>query len=77
MLANFRNSLYLCLGIIKNEIMETKAKDNKALMAILKKSHEQALAGQTFSMDYVEHFMSDKLYELTHRMDTCSVAESV
>ena len=65
MLANFRNSLYLCLGIIKNEIMETKAKDN------------QALAGQTFSMDYVEHFMSDKLYELTHRMDTCSVAESV
>ena len=51
--------------------------DNAALLNILRRSHEQALAGKTYSMDYVEHFMSDKLYELTHRMDTCSVAESV
>ena len=49
---------------------------NDALMSILRKSHEQALAGETYSMDYVERFMSDKLYELTHRMDTCCVAES-
>ena len=46
-------------------------------MAILRKSHEQAVAGNTYSMDDVEHFMSEKLYELTHSMDTCCVAEPV
>ena len=56
---------------------KVKEKNKEALMAILRKSHEQVLAGQTYSMDYVEHFMSDKLYELKHRMDTCSVAEPV
>ena len=38
--------------------------NNTALLNILRKSHEQALAGKTYSMDYVEHFMHDKLYEL-------------
>ena len=49
--------------------------DNTALLNILRKSHEQALAGKTYSMDYVEHFMNDKLYELKHRMDSSCVAE--
>ena len=55
----------------------TSSKRNEALMAILRKSHEQAVAGNTYSMDDVEHFMSDKLYELTHSMDTSCVAEPV
>ena len=55
----------------------TTSKRNEALMAILSKSHEQAVAGNTYSMDDVEHFMSEKLYELTHSMDTCCVAEPV
>lgn len=49
--------------------------NNTALLNILRKSHEQALAGETYSMDYVERFMHDKLYELEHRMDSCCVAE--
>jgi len=39
---------------------KTDDKSNEALMAILKRSHEQALAGNTYSMDYVERFMSNK-----------------
>ena len=35
--------------------------NNTALLNILRKSHEQALAGETYSMDYVEHFMHEKL----------------
>lgn len=57
--------------------MEHSSKRNEALMAILKKSHADALSGNTYTMDYVEHFMSDKLYEFAHRMDSCSVAEPV
>ena len=37
---------------------------NEALVAILKKSHAQAMAGQTVEMDEVERFMHDKVYEL-------------
>ena len=48
---------------------------NEALKAILRKSHAQTLAGETYSMDYVEHFMNNKIYELEHRMDACCVAE--
>lgn len=48
---------------------------NEALKAILRKSHAQALAGESYSMDYAEHFMNNKIYELEHRMDTCCVAE--
>ena len=51
--------------------------NNTAMLNILRKSHEQALAGETYSMDYVERFMQDKLYELEHRMDSCCVAEPV
>lgn len=55
----------------------TTNKGNEALMAILRKSHEQAIAGKVYTMDDVEHFMSDKLYELTNSMDTCCVAEPI
>ena len=49
---------------------------NDALIEILKKSHAQAMDGQTISMDEVECFMNDKIYELTNPMDVCCVAES-
>ena len=48
---------------------------NEALIAILKKSHAQAMAGQTVTMDEVEHFMSDKVYELTNPVDAYCAAE--
>ena len=35
------------------------------LILALKHSHEQALAGDTVTMDEVEQFMQDKIYELT------------
>jgi hypothetical protein len=39
---------------------------NEALKTILNRSHAQAMAGQTVSMDEIESFMNDKVYELTH-----------
>lgn len=42
---------------------------------ILTRSHEQTLSGNTYSMEYVEQFMDEKVYELTHQMDTNCVAE--
>lgn len=38
---------------------------NEALIDILKKSHAQAIAGQTVTMNEVERFMHNKDYELT------------
>ena len=48
---------------------------NEALKTILNRSHEQAMAGQAVSMDEVERFMNDKVYELTHSVDAYCVAE--
>jgi len=39
---------------------------NNALIAILKKSHAQAKAGQTFTMNEAERIMHDKVYALYH-----------
>lgn len=50
---------------------------NEDLVAILKKSHTQAMAGQTVVMEEVESFINEKVYELTNSMDTCCVAESL
>lgn len=36
---------------------------NDALIAILKKSHAQAMEGQAVSMDEVEHYMDTRIYE--------------
>ena len=51
--------------------------NNEALVTLLKMSHQQALTGQTYSSAEVEQFMNNRIYELTHRMDACSVAEPV
>ena len=48
---------------------------NEALVAILKKSHEQALNGEAVKMEEAERFIEDKLYELTSPVDTYCVAE--
>ncbi|MBR5159122.1 MAG: hypothetical protein IKW84_06025 [Bacteroidaceae bacterium] len=52
-------------------------KTNDALVAILKKSHAQAMAGQTVSMDEVKIFMKNKVDELTSKVDARCVAESI
>ena len=39
----------------------------------MKQNHDHM--NTNYSMDYVEHFMNNKIYELEHRMDTCCVAE--
>ena len=46
---------------------------NDALVAILKKSHAQAMAGQTVSMDEVEHFMQEKVYEYSFKLWGCKI----
>jgi hypothetical protein len=50
---------------------------NEALIKILKKSHAQALAGQTVSMDEVKIYMKNKVNELTGKVDACCVTESL
>jgi len=50
---------------------------NEALIAILKKSHAQAMAGETVTMNQVKNFMKNKIDELTNPMDTYCVAESI
>ena len=44
-------------------------------IAILKKSHAQAMEGQAVSMDEVEHYMDTRIYELTSPVDAHCVAE--
>lgn len=48
---------------------------NEALVALLQKSHAQAVAGQTVTMDEVERFMHDKVYELTHPTVTSHIKQ--
>lgn len=62
---------------MQRKITRTIMEANEALIAILKKSHAQAMAGETMTMDEVEHFMNDKVYELTHPVDAYCVAESL
>lgn len=50
---------------------------NEALIAILKKSHAQAMAGETVTMNQVKHYMKNKIDDLTNPMDTYCVAESI
>lgn len=59
------------------EVADVPAHDtcDEALVAILKKSHAQALAGQTISMEEVECYITNLEYELTHRMDAYCAAE--
>ena len=48
-----------------------------SLCTILRHSHEQALNGNTYTMEFVEQFMDNKVYELTNQMDINCVAESI
>ena len=41
--------------------MNNPMENNEALAAILKKSHAQAMAGQTFTMNQVNIFMKNKI----------------
>ena len=50
---------------------------NDALVAILKESHAQALAGQTVSMNEVKIYMKNKVNELTSKVDARCVTESI
>lgn len=50
---------------------------NEALVAILKLSHAQAMAGQTMSSDDIKIFMKNKVDELTSKVDACCVSESI
>ena len=50
---------------------------DETMIAILKKSHAEALAGKTFSMEEVERLMDERIYELTHRMDGFRAAEPI
>ncbi len=49
--------------------------NDSALLEILRRSHEQALNGQTYSTDEVELFMKQKLYEITDEVDAGCAAE--
>ncbi len=49
---------------------------DETMLAILRKSHAEGLAGKNSSMEDVERLMDQTIYELTHRMDTHSAAES-
>ena len=49
--------------------------NDETLCMLLRHSHEQALAGNTVSMDEAEQFMDAKIYEFTHRMNATCVAE--
>ena len=44
-------------------------KRNEALIAILKKSHVQAMAGETMSTDEIKSFMKNKVNELTNQVN--------
>lgn len=53
-------------------VHETK---DETMIAILRKSHAEGLAGKNLSMDQVESLVNQKIYELTHRMDAICAAE--
>ncbi|MCQ2069178.1 MAG: hypothetical protein MJY68_08840 [Bacteroidaceae bacterium] len=50
---------------------------NEALIAILKKSHAQAMAGETVTMNQVKSYMKNKIDELTNPVDAYCVTESI
>lgn len=41
--------------------------NNEALIAILKKSHAQAVTGETMSIDEIKTFMKNRVNELTNQ----------
>ena len=49
--------------------------DEDALIAILKKSHADVLAGKTYSQEEAERFLDQRIYELRDTMVGTCVAE--
>ncbi len=49
--------------------------DEELLVKILKVSHQQVVAGKTYSQQEVEHLIDQRLYELRNKMDGACVAE--
>lgn len=49
--------------------------DEEALIAILRRSHNDVLAGKTYSQEEAESFLDQRMYELRDTMVGTSVAE--
>lgn len=54
----------------------TRETSDETMIAIIKKSHAEGLAGKNLSMEQVESIVNRKIYELSHRMDPICAAES-
>ena len=55
--------------------ISTVRTDEDALIAILKKSHADVLAGKTYSQEEAERFLDRRMYELRDTMVGTCVAE--
>ena len=49
--------------------------DEEALIAILRRSHEDVMAGKTYSQEEAERFLDHRLYVLRDTMVSTCVAE--
>lgn len=49
--------------------------NDEALIAILKKSHDDIVAGRTFSQEEAEMFLTQRMYEFRNKMVGTCVAE--
>ena len=49
--------------------------DEELLVKILQRSHQQVLAGRTYSQDEVERYLDQRLYELRNKVVGDCVAE--
>ena len=55
--------------------MKVSINSQDALIAILKKSHADVLAGRTYSQTEAERFLDERKYEFRDKMVGTSVAE--
>ena len=55
--------------------MRTIMTDEEALIAILKRSHADVMAGRTYSQEDAERFLDQRLYEFRDTMVGTCVAE--
>jgi hypothetical protein len=44
--------------------------NDEALIAILKRSHDNIVAGRSFSQEEAEAFINQRMYEIRDKMDT-------
>ena len=59
------------------EVADVPAHDtcDETMIAIIRKSHAEGLAGKNLTMEQVESIVNQRMYEFTHRMDTVCAAE--